>query len=321
MSEVSPERKKSCHEFIKKLRKEFNIKKDEFRSKQPSDIKSANLPVFDLSPSKKEKKKRNKAKKRERYKLAKWYLFDYLKPEYKDQVFDYFDNDLDQIVDWACEQVDIYLTQLSYDPKEKREMTLEEWSAEYYAKKAEENERRKNLTSGIDLENAPGTPILYIDPDGDIPGIYWNAYELYCDDHPIKTKKQAKKRKAKFIKMVNKMYMKTYGNVAKGKIKKGRWNTVDYMSLCVDKERMIENLKRLSKENIARTEQYKKDMEKFFVRIHASAETRERMLSRSKEINKGLRKRIDQMVIDIEQTTDDDVFRSIAERAAVYGSG
>ena len=321
MKDVSPERKKSCHEFLKKLRHDYNIKRDDYRQRKPSDIKSANLPVIDLSPSKKEKKKRQKAEQKKRYKLAKWYLFDYLKPQYKDQVFEYFDNDLEAIVDWACQQVEIYMTQLSYDPKEKREMTLEEWSREYYENRAAEEDRRKNLTAGIDLENAPGAPILYIDPEGDIPGIYWDAYELYCDDHPIKTKKQAKKRKAKFIKMVNRMYKKTYGNIAKGKIKKGQWDTVNYMSLCIDKERMIKNLKRLSKENIDRSERYRKDMEKFFSRVGAPPEVQQRMLSRSKEVNRTLRHRVDQMVIDLENSSNEEVLAALAEHAAICYSG
>lgn len=302
--DVSPERKKSCHEFLKKLREEFHIKREDYK---PREIHSANLPVIDLSPSKKEKKKTAKKVKKERYRLTAWYLFDYLKPEYAERAIMLADGDIDALVDWAMDRVEEYMTFLSFDPKEKREMSVEEWGELHAAEKEFKEEQRKNLTAGVDIENAPGMPILYIDPEGDIPGIYWEAYEIYCDDHPIKTKKQANKRKRNFIKMINKQYKKTYGGMAtgkKGKHGEGEWNTINYMSLCIDKDRMLDNLKRLTKENVLRSSKYQKEMKEFFARTGVDESVQQRMMSRSKKINKSLRDNIDRLVIDIESNPE-----------------
>ena len=92
----------SCHDWIKKMRKQMDIsKKDLERDLKREPIKSSNLPVIDLSPSKKQKKKLKKKEKKERYKLAYWYIHQYLKPQYADNIYDYFDNDLDQIVEFG----------------------------------------------------------------------------------------------------------------------------------------------------------------------------------------------------------------------------
>lgn len=305
-SNLTPEKRKSAHEYIKKLRKEFHIKREDYKSNKPEEIKSTNLPVIDMRTSKKERKKIKKREQKKRYKAAKWYLMDYLKPEYSNPIFDYFGDDIEGLVDYACERVEEYLIYLSYDPKEKKpDRTVEEWGREYIAKKQAQEELRKNQLGGLDIENAPGTPVIYIDPDGDIPDIYWNAFELYCDDHPVKTKKQAKKRRRKFIKMVNKQYKKTYGKMATGK--GGYWDTIDYMSVCIDKDRMIDNLKKMSEENAERTEKFKKEMEKFFVKIGTPQPARDKIMKHSKRISKSFSIRMDSMIDDLERMSEDEI--------------
>ena len=289
-----------CHDWIKKMRKQMDIsKKDLERDLKREPIKSSNLPVIDLSPSKKQKKKLKKKEKKERYKLAYWYIHQYLKPQYADNIYDYFDNDLDQIVEFGYKMALDHIQNFTYDPKEKREWTWEEWNQLQAERRAKEEEKQKHL-KGVDIDHAPGTPAIYINENADIPEIYWSAFEHYCDLHPVKNAKQAKKRRIKFIKMVNKQYKKTYGHMATGKIKKGdKWDTVKYASVCIDKERMMENLKRIRKENVARMDYMKKQMEKWIKTNQISSEAGQKMLAHARKVRKNMQERLDDLVIDV----------------------
>ena len=192
-----------------------------------------------------------------------------------------------------------HIQNFTYDPKEKREWTWEEWNQLQAERRAKEEEKQKHL-KGVDIDHAPGTPAIYINENADIPEIYWSAFEHYCDLHPVKNAKQAKKRRIKFIKMVNKQYKKTYGHMATGKIKKGdKWDTVKYASVCIDKERMMENLKRIRKENVARMDYMKKQMEKWIKTNQISSEAGQKMLAHARKVRKNMQERLDDLVIDV----------------------
>ena len=206
---------------------------------------------------------------------------------------------LDQIVEFGYRMALDHIQNFTYDPKEKREWTWEEWNQLQAERRAKEEEKQKHL-KGVDIDHAPGTPAIYINENADIPEIYWSAFEHYCDLHPVKNAKQAKKRRIKFIKMVNKQYKKTYGHMATGKIKKGdKWDTVKYASVCIDKERMMENLKRIRKENVARMDYMKKQMEKWIKTNQISSEAGQKMLAHARKVRKNMQERLDDLVIDV----------------------
>lgn len=264
--------------------------------------KTGELPVIKFSEDKKEKKRKKKNAYKQKCKLAYWYLHEYLKPKYADNVYEYFDNDIDQIIEFGYEMAQDYIQNFVHDPKD--ELTWDEWAAKKIKELEAKDERRSNVSLwGADIENAPGTPVIYINENADIPDLYWGAFEHYCDLHPVKNQKQAKKRRIKFIKKVNKQYMKTYGHAAKGKIKKhSGFGLIDYMTLSVDKERMLANLKKIAKENAKRSEQMKEELDKWFKHIGGvSKAAQKKILSHSDMVHKSMQNRLHDMVIDIEQ--------------------
>lgn len=288
-------------DYIAKLRAQWDPD-GETHYKGENSWRTTETRVFYEKTPKKVKKKEKKKEKKKRYKIAYWYLHEYLKPEYMNQAYDYFAGDLEGLVNFAYQQAAEVAAYLTYYPED-HDIPFDDWAKRHIAELEEREERERNLPKGVDIDNAPGTPVIYINENADIPDLYWTAFEHYCDKHPVKNQKQAKKRRIKFIKMVNKQYMKTYGKYAKGKIKKGeRFDSVNYMTLCVDKERMIENLKKVMKENAKRTEVFKQEMEKWFTRLGSKVnpDVKDRIMSHSAEVHKNMQSRLKNMVIDLE---------------------
>ena len=289
--------KRSCHDRLQKLRKEFGISKKEY-GKAPPPITGRTLPVIDLSPTKKEKKKQKKQLRKKQYKLAWWYLNDYLRPCFAQEIYDQFD-DVEELTDYACKEALMIIENFRYDPKDR--LTWDQWVKKEEARMEREVISKKAYMKGIDLDNAPGRPIIYINENADIPEIYWPAFELYCDEHPIKNNKQAKKRRIKFIKMVNKQYMKTYGKVAKGKTKHDNWNTNDMLSLCVDTPEMMESLRRHLKKSVAHADNVRKQMEKWFTHIDCDPEVKKKLLKHHDKVASQASKKVDEFLKDLER--------------------
>ena len=290
--------KRTCKDWLQRVREDLGISEEDYGTSMQKEIHSRDLAVFHEKTPKKEKKARKKAEKKRRYALAYWYLNDYLKPEYSKRVYEAFD-DLEDIVDFAYNLAVEHIENFVKTP-EKREVSWEEWKKRRTAELELERARKKDYPAGIDFDNAPGTPVIYINENADIPDLYWDAFEHYCDEHPVKNAKQAKKRRVKFIKMVNKQYMKTYGKYAKGKIKAGdRIDTATYMALCVDPDRMIDNLKRIQKENEKQAKLFREEMEKWFTEVKCDPVVAKRLLAHSRTVRKQLSTRVDEMMEDL----------------------
>ena len=282
--------KRSCKERIRALRKELGLTKKEC-NRTPVSIHEP-LPEIHVSMTKKQKKKMQKQiewekKKREldRYRLADWWIHDYLREEYRASIYDLYD-DFEEFVDQCYLQAVYYIDNFTYDPKTHVDLDWYEFEKLYFERKAkaEQEEKMKQELPGVDL-NAPGTPVMLLDPDGDIPELYSQAFDLYCDDHPVKNMKQAKKRKAKFIKMVNKQYRKTYKNIDKDPTST-RWAA----GMCVDPDVAFENMMRRSEEAAEMNQKIIHEMKKFFS---------DGMVHRQEEMMKHAYKRIVKMREDM----------------------
>lgn len=288
------ERTKSCRSRLQEIRKELGISKKDYGKGSNRSIHDP-LPEIHIKADKKTKKKEKKRKKKQRYMLADWYLNKYLKPKYAQQIFEAFD-DFEEMVDYACTMANEYLQVFTYSKKDRK--TWDEWAEEKAKLIYTEETRRKDYPLGADMNGGIGRPVVYLDENADIPEFYWDAFDEYCEKHPIKKHRDISERRKKFIRKINKQYMRTYGKYAKGTGDPSS-DITQYMTLCVDKDRMVDNLKKVMKENVARTEQLKKEMGRWIKHCDVSPEFQKKVAAHTDKVMKNQQKRIKKFFADM----------------------
>lgn len=286
-------RVKSCQARLQEIRKELGIKKKDYGKSPQPDIYNQ-LPEIHIKKNKKQAKKEKKQRKYQRYQLANWYLNKYLKPEYANSIFEAFD-DFEDMVEYACTMAYDHIQNCTYEKSDRK--TWDEWVVEKKERLVEEEYRNVDYPLGCDRTQTIGRPVVYLNESDEIPEYYWDEFERYCKKHPIKKHRDLKERRTKFIKKINKSYMKTYGKYASGD-GDPTLDLTKYMSLCVDKDKMIRNLKRVAKENEARAKQIKNEMDKWFSHKVVSSDFRKKISDHADRVMRDQKKRIKQFIED-----------------------
>lgn len=157
----------------------------QFSAKEPKAVRKAR---------KKRKQAEITAARQADYDLAYWFLECYLKRKYADQLYDQYANDVEGLVDYVSSYARSWF---AYVNRDTRPLTAEEVMAD----RADPDEEVVDI-GGMKfhkLERAERKRRHYItnireDRCPDIPDEYWDEFEEWCKDHPLK--KYRKKAKA-----------------------------------------------------------------------------------------------------------------------------
>lgn len=196
------------------------------------------------------------------FKLADWWLNDFLFPEYANSMFYSKYETLGELVAAAAYMAERFI----YASKGNRDtMTIKQWGKKKVYEEAKYDTHDKFISpeneflrDGIDCGFRP---VVYLGDTDDIPPFLWKAFKKYCKKKKAKSAKKIKKCRKKFIKKINKEYIKTYRGKGKRKVRDlSTFNPVAY-SLSIDDESIRKNLKKLLIHNKRQICDMKEDLE------------------------------------------------------------
>lgn len=210
----------------KAIRERTERESEEWRSKYMKPVKSVALPKIKESKAvrkarKKRKKQEDRAVRQEKYEVAYWFLEEFLKPKYAQEIYFEYADRFEEMVDYCYWFATQWVSELTYDKKDRfiskddigyvmdyhqkeRDETVCDVGGMKF-KRLEEAERyRRHYDIDIRSNQIP-----------DIPDEYWNEFDKWCKSNPIKKfKKKAKNigwgispvalRRASFLKKINK---------------------------------------------------------------------------------------------------------------------
>lgn len=210
------------------------------------------------------KQEMNRLKKKQKFRIAKYWLFDYLSTSESEALqWEYRDKDVIELVHECV--IQYYLYKEAFLLPNASAISFEEWAEQRAEEEAFEEIQKREWPAGAD-PNITGTPIVYIDEDGDIPYFYEKEYEDYCKKHPVKKHGDAKKRKKAFIRKMNRRYREAYGGLHPGE--KAIGDTMDQIFVAAGPNASVKDLtrqmQRIVKENAKRVAELEKEMKKYF---------------------------------------------------------
>lgn len=210
------------------------------------------------------KEEMNQLKKKQKYRIAKYWLFDHLPPQEAEKLFYQFsDCKTIELVHYCV--VQFYLYKEAFLKPVDSVISFEEWAERKLEEDEIEKIKEREWPAGAD-PNIPGTPVVYIDEDGDIPYFYEKEYQAYCKKHPIKKHGDAKARKKAFIRKMNRRYRKAYGGLGPGNRMLG--DTMDQIFVAAGPHPTVKDMalqmQKIVKENAKRVAELEKEMKKYF---------------------------------------------------------
>ena len=212
----------SCADYLHKLQADMGFTDEELEDAVTRHCtpREVKLPVFHEKVSKKQKKEAKKQKKKGRYQLAWWYLEKFLTPGEAFRRFYSAYRDYEEMVEAACKEATDYI----------------QFDRMIVSKKVDPAEFGYLLPKD----------------DFDIPDDQWKAFKKYCKKHPIKKTTDIEKRRQKFKKHLRKERRKYYD--------KRRLKMYDplFAGCPADRDAMLKNIKRISRENEQRIQEFKR---------------------------------------------------------------
>lgn len=206
------------------------------------------LPTFHEKTTKEEKrflKYASETEKRRRYRLAHWYLENYLPENEAWRIYMRFP-EFDDLVDYACERANqvIQIMTIIVDPNPDLDEIL---------------------------------PRTIIQPY-DIPKERRKAFEAYCKKHPLKDLNKLEHRRMKFEESVRKERKKYYDR------RRLRMYDPLFHNTPMDAKEMVRNIKRITRENEERVKEFNKLLGELCKDQAMSAEAMEKFNDYTKEV-------------------------------------
>lgn len=209
----------------------------------------------------------NQLSKKKKFKIAKFWLFDYLKPEHAQPIWEsYGDDDIMELVHYCVLEYyrwrEYYL--IPAQRQQENRKTLSEWIEESADELFAEEIHERDWPVEAD-DNCPGYPIVYIEDDN-IPYFYEKQYKKYCKKHPLVNGLTAKARKKRFIDKMNREYDKHYG-VDKFDIQNPNMTNYDMLNFLFrtkDKQKVMNAIAVVTAQNLKRARELERDMKKYF---------------------------------------------------------
>lgn len=213
----------SCADRLHQIQRDVGLTDEELRAavREVSRPREVKLPTFHekVKEQKQAQKTFDKERKKEKYRLVHWYLEEYLKPEYANEIY-YEHPDFKDLVEYVYDlvlgliQLNTFVIREIDDPR----------------------------------EVLPETP----ETDFDIPEIQWKEFDQYCKEHPLKDVNDIIRRREKFKLSREKKRRRYYSK------KRMRAYDPIFALTAVDEKEMIANLERISKENEIRVREFRK---------------------------------------------------------------
>lgn len=218
--------KRSCADRLHRIQKDVGLTNKELKSavRDITRPREVELPKFHEKVSKQEKIKReyDVGGKKRKLMIAHWYLEEYLKPAYAEDIYREHPRFKD-LVEYAYERA-MELVQIS----------------------------TFRMETDVDpLTMFPEKP----DDDLDIPDIHWKAFNQYCKTHPLSKSSDIFKRRKKFKKWLGRKHKRYYS-----KSYMRMYDPVFAMTT-VDEKEMIKNLERITHENEVRVKKFHEMLE------------------------------------------------------------
>ena len=198
-----------------------------------------------------------KAKKKRKFRLAAWYLEEYLKPEYAQVVYHQY-LDYKELVEYAYNaaiaiiQLNTFVVDDNIDP------------CEAFPQQVPDE--------------------LYIPDD------QWEAFERYCEKHPLKSVRDIWKRRRKFKKQLRKKRYQLYSP------RRLRMYDPCYAATALDEKEMLQNIKNIGKANEQRIHKFKQLLDDLVKDQSIGAVAMERFNQQTEELMKQHRKRLNELI-------------------------
>ena len=212
---------RSCADRLHQIQRDAGLSDKELKQavRDVARPREVRLPTFHEKTTKQEKQRRKyeaggKLRKRA---IARWYLEEYLKPQYAYEIYMRYPK-FKQLVEYAYNQA-MALIQVTTFVVE------------------------SDINPSIVF---PAPPVS----DLDIPETQWKEFGQYCKSHPLKSPRDIFKRRKKFKKYRYKKRGKYYSR------KRMRMYDPLFAMTVVNEKEMIKNLNRISKENELRVQKF-----------------------------------------------------------------
>ncbi|MCM1230274.1 MAG: hypothetical protein NC489_09075 [Ruminococcus flavefaciens] len=214
---------RSCADRLHQIQQDVGLTDKELKQavREVCTPTRVDLPVLREKKSAQDKlreKVAKKSKKKRRVQLAAWYLEEYLKPEYAQKLYQKY-LDYKELVEHAYEEA-IAIIQLA--------------------------------TFEVEFDVDPREAFPQKTPDDlDIPEEQWEAFEQYCDKHPLKSVRDIWKRRRKFKKSLRKKRYKLYSP------RRLRMYDPYYAATALDEKEMLKSIKEIGRVNELRVQKFK----------------------------------------------------------------
>lgn len=275
------QQKRSCHERLKKLRKEFDWKpekkEDTIKKKVPvlymksekeiraeeqkrdkKHKKKKHLSKYDKAVAK-EVKRRKKEEKQYRIDKAYWVYTEYFTPSFRKDVTMEYGDDFDKLVDFCIDWFDSCEEQLGtyrihnrpisdYTEEEFNNMNSHIVELDVNGNPINKNPVQESVNSvrSKTLEEC----LNESDDTGfvDIPDELWDAYHKYCKKHPLKRVADFSKHRLKFLKKM----MRT----KKHNVKIAMRNDPLFRASMIDRKKLAKRMKEINFKTGERVEKF-----------------------------------------------------------------
>lgn len=252
----------SCADRLHQIQRDVGLTEKELKAavKEVCTPRQVQLPVLRERKSAQDKlreKMAKKSKKHQKRKLAGWFLETYLTPEVAQGFYRKYP-DYHVLIDAVYEaamgviQLSTYVVELDVDPRE-------------------------------------AFPQPKVD-ELDIPDEQWEAFEKYCDKHPLRSVRDIWNRRRRFKKYLRKARYKKYSP------RRLRMYDPMYAASAMDAKEMLKSIKEIGKQNETRIAKFQKLLDDLVKDQSIGAVAMERFSQQTDELMRQHRKRMNEFI-------------------------